>query len=240
MSDEKTDLEIETLEDSQSEQKTETEDSGETQPSRPDVKKVEDDVLKEWTTMSGSTQDRIRKLVEEKNRLRKLNDEIRQSFKSSPAEPVAPATPTDMSVQEALDKLRNYGIATTDDVNQAIGRVYLEQDHSKLENKYSGKSGLPKYVREEVEDFARTNGFGANFEAAFKQMYFDEFVDAAKGKSPSKEPYTEKPTSSLRIGEKPLSLTTLRERLQQPDGPNWWAKNREKIEPLLSKLQEEA
>lgn len=233
MSEEKTDLEMDTLEESQAEEKTETEAP---ESSKPDVKQAGDEVLDEWTKLSGNTQDRIRELVKEKNRLRQLNDQFRQSINNPPTRP-EPAG--DMSVQEALGKLREYGVATQDDVNQALGRVYLEQDHSKLENKYSGSGDLPKYVREEVEDYARNNGFGANFEAAFKSMYFDEFVDAAKGKTTSKQPYTEKPTSSMRIGEKPLTRESLRERLQKPDGPAWWAKNREKIEPLLNKLSQE-
>jgi hypothetical protein len=68
-------------------------------------------------------------------------------------------------------------------------------------------------------------------------MYFDELIDAeVKARAPKKETYTEKPTASVKVGEKPLTVESLRERLRQPDGPEWWAKNREKIEPLLEKL----
>lgn len=228
-----------TLDGSQPEQKDDSQDSDESQPSKPDVKKVEDKVLDEWSTMSGSTQDRIRQLIKERNDLRDLNSNLRQSF-NKPADPKPEKTDGEMTADEALEKLSSAGVATQDFVNRSIGQIYINQDHSRLEGKYDGSNNLPKYVREEVEDYARSNGFGANFEAAFKQMYFDEFVDAAKGKSTPKQPYTEKPTSSVRIGEKPLTLESLKERLKKPDGPAWWQKNREKIEPLLGKLTQEA
>ncbi len=234
----KLDLEsAETPADSSPEEKTPAE---ETKPVTKDAKKVDPEAVSAWEGLSGSTQERVVELVRRaKNAETELERERLKAEASLRREPETPKTetPSTDEVQEAVKKLREFGVVTKDDLQAITDRMYLEREHDRLESRYNGSDGRPKYVREEVEDYARTHYFGGNLEAAYKDMYWDELVDAeVRTKGSSKTTYTEKPTTSVKVGEKPLTKQSLRERLREPDGAEWWAKNREKIEPLLDKL----
>lgn len=234
----KTKPEKETQIDSTTKQKTPEEKviSEKETPSE-DVKQTsESEVV--WDKLSGSTQSRVRELV---NRAKTAESKTTASLtNTNPADDTSTKTePSQAEIKEAVDKLRGFGVVTTDDLDALKGRFFLDGEHRRLEGKYDGSDGLPKYDSVVAEDFARTHGFGANLEAAHREMFHDEILDAeVKSRGPAKPTYTEKPTASVRIGEKPLTVESLRERLRQPDGPAWWLKNKAKIEPLLEKLSQ--
>lgn len=208
------------------------------------VKKPAPEVETAWGGLTGSTQERIVQLVKKKNELASELARTRQQppgdirTESKPIEP-----PNKQEIQEAVKQLiqplKDSGVVTKDDLRILQDRMYLEREHDRLKDRYSGSDGTPKYVSEEVEDYARTKYFGGNLEAAYKDMYHDELVDAeVKARATKKKTYTEKPKASVKLGEKTFTIASFRERLRQPDGATWWAKNREKLEPLLSKLSQ--
>ena len=202
------------------------------------VKKPVSETEEVWDDLSGSTQNRIIQLVRRaKEAEAKLEGSRYQPASNPPVESQAPSTE---EVKEAVSKLRGYGVVTQEDLRAVQDRLYLDREHDHLKDKFNGSDGRPKYVSEEVEDYARTHYYGGNLEAAFNDMYRDELIDfevKARG-GEKKKIITEKPTASVKIGEKPLTRESLQERLRQPDGVEWWAKNREKIEPLLKKLSQ--
>ncbi len=66
----------------------------------------------------------------------------------------------------------------------------------KLTDKYDGKGGLPAFDRAEVVAYAKKNGFGDNYEAAYRDIHFDTIVEVnAKKKANLPQPPTaEKPS----------------------------------------------
>jgi len=242
MTDKKSD-EVESAEpqpDSPSEKETPS-----SKPEKADSKVVEkpvDEVEAEWKDLSGKTQDRVVSLVREKNKLKAELEraKVQPVGNLTPQEPIQPTAdkaPSKTEVEEAVKKLKEFGVVTKDDLQAVQDRNFLDREHDRLGSKYSGSKGLPKYVNEEVEDYARSHYFGGNLEAAYRDMYYDELVDADVQKRGGKaKTYTEKPTVSVKVGEKPLTRESLQARLRKPDGAEWWAKNKAKIQPLMAKL----
>jgi len=203
-----------------------------------DVEKPAEGTEKE--RVSEKTQARIQRLIREKKAL-EAELEGQRSQRYIPKEEPSDSTPAPSTneLEAAVRKLKELpdGVVTKADLRAVQDRLYLEREHDRLRAKYDGSDGTPKYVSEEVEDYARSHYFGGNLEAAYKEMYEDERIDAAiRKRGLTKKTYTEKPTASVKIGEQPLTVATLRERLRRPDGPDWLAKNRDKIEPLLAQL----
>jgi hypothetical protein len=192
-----------------------------------------------WEGLSGKTQDRVMQLL---RRAKKAEEELGKSKFQTTAPSAAQEktdSPSETEVKEAISKLRGYGVVTQEDMRTLQDRIYLDREHSRLENKFNGSDGRPKYVSEEVEDYAKSHYFGGNLEAAYWDMYRDELIDAeVKSRGSKKKIVTEKPTASVKIGEQPLTRESLAKRLAEPDGAEWWQKNREKIEPLLKKLSQ--
>ena len=231
-----TELEEETLTEPSPEEKTQTEESEDLDSKV--VEKPDDEVKAVWESMKGKTQERIVELI-------RKNKQLQTSLSQRTYQPPTPAKEesaelSEGEIRDAVGKLRKYGVATQDDLRAIEDRLLLDAEHNRLRGKYKGVEGDPKYVSDEVEEYARSHYFGGNLEAAFKDMYFDEFVDIETKKRGRKDQtYTEKPIASVKVGEKPLTIESLRERLKQTDGAEWWSKNREKIEPLLEKLSQQ-
>lgn len=234
----KTTPEKETQDDSTTEQKMpEKKVVPKEEPSSDDAKQTSDSEVA-WEKLSGTTQSRVRELV---NRAKTAEEKATGPLTNTNIadDTSKEETPSQTEVKEAIDKLRGYGVVTTDDLDALKGRFFLDGEHRRLEGKYDGSDGLPKYDSVVAEDYARTHNFGGNLEAAHREMFHDEILDAeVKNRKPARDTYTEKPTASVRVGEKPLTVDSLRERLRQPDGVTWWQKNKEKIEPLLEKLSQ--
>ena len=66
----------------------------------------------------------------------------------------------------------------------------------KLDEKYDGKNGLPKFDRADIVAYSKKNGFGDNYEAAYRDMHFDTIVEVnAKKRSSAPQTFTtEKPS----------------------------------------------
>lgn len=220
----------ETLPDSPSEEKTadviddNAEDSS--------TEQTPDEVEAEWKSLSGKSQDRVRSLVERARRAEELL-EAERTRKAAIAQDDNARVTTDYEVQEAIRRLRANGVPTIEDVKGLLSQVKEDQAHNSLMNRYDGSKGLPKYDRLEVEDYAKTHGFGNNYEAAYKDMYFDEFVDAARREK--RHGVSIKPSAPIK--EEPMTLEKLRAELRKPGGyEKLVAKDPQAFDKLVTQL----
>lgn len=157
----------------------------------------------------------------------------------------APTQPSEQEIRDAINKLTERGIATRDDikseVQQAITDIRVQQEHDHLTQKY-GASGskYPEYKPQEVEDYGRRHRI-FNLEAAYRDMYFDEIADIERGQGPKPQPpITQTPNAAITQHEQPLTMETLREKLQSPSGREWYekqmAENPAEFNALIAKL----
>jgi len=202
--------------------------------------------------LKGSTQDRVRQLIRERDELRQQT-EGKKTTPDNPATPPAPPSQTNRlsaEQRDAIDNLRAAGVVTREDLEQVIGKM-LEQNqlredrrvlndaYEKLENTYDGSDFPVKFDRVEVEDYMRKNGIYDPL-VAFKNMYEDEWIDWKVSQNGGAKPRTsvrsERPTNSSNAKGEPISAEAISERLKRPDGKQWWEKNRMAILPKLGEL----
>jgi len=210
--------------------------------------KDEDSVLKaEWERLKGSTQDRIRQLIRERNELRK---QLEGGQKTQPLSQVAPPPPpsagTEIQPEELTEEQRQafkilkekFGVVTKEDLQALQDRMALDNEHTRLERLYDGSDGRPKYDRVEVEDWMRRHPGVYVPEVAYKMMYEEELADwhLRQAGRTKRTTYSERPKGSTATRRRPLTVASLRERLNRPDGREWWEKNRERILPLMGEL----
>ena len=171
-----------------------------------------------WNNLSGKAQERFSEAVKRAKTYEEETARLRAELARKDAERVsAPTSTPNGEVAEAIRVLRQGGMVTTDDLYAIVGDMNKNQAHRDLQSKYDGSNDLPKYDTTEVEDYAQRHGFGGNFEAAFREMYFDEFVDHAHRERKSvKSPVTERPSASSTNKEEPLTLEKIRQNLKDP------------------------
>jgi TolA-binding protein len=82
-----------------------------------------------------------------------------------------------------------------------VARDELERDKesttlSGLEGKFNGSNGYPKFVPVDVVAYAKSKGYGRNYEAAYKDMHHDAIIQAEIRSVSSRPtpPTSEKPT----------------------------------------------
>jgi hypothetical protein len=193
-----------------------------------------------WSELKGSTQDRVRRLIEERNQA--LN-ELENLKKASQFNVPPPPSYVNPQVQEAVNKLSDVGIATKDfvkeEVSNKMATIAYNYELDRLENKYNGSDDRPKFTRTEYEDFVSRNPQYKSYlpEDVYKIMYQEELLDyeikhisSNKG---SRAPSL-KPTSTQKTGEGELTLEEIEDRLKQPDGRKWYEKNIDKINRVLA------
>jgi hypothetical protein len=123
------------------------------------------------------------------SRFKEVNDRLRDiEEKYSKQEPSnreqeavrRPETPPDPQAEAAKTILKQYGFLTADDVEQKIQQSKqdeaVQRELTRLEQKYDGKNGLPKFDRNKVVKFAIDNGL-ANPEVAYKHMFEPEWLN---------------------------------------------------------------
>mgnify|MGYP001563697286 CR=1 FL=1 len=176
-----------------------------------------------WGSLSGNSQQRFKELI---NRAKTLEDKIKE--KDSQLNQIAvvqqdyqrvqsqPTNVAEDEIQKAVVTLRKHGVATIDDLNGIFEQWNREKEHDNLSVRYNGTDGLPKYDKTEVEDYMRSHNIWKP-EAAFRDMYFDEFMDAERRGTRQKKIVTEKPSSPA-TKEEPLTTESLREQLAGPKG----------------------
>jgi hypothetical protein len=141
--------------------------------------------FKEVLNEKKAAEERATKLEEELAELR--SQKIEATYNSD-----------DLSAEEqaSLDKIKKH-LAKDGFVTQGDLTVQRNADTlRKLNEKYDGKNGLPAFDRADVVAYSKKNGFGDNYEAAYRDMHFDTIVEVnAKKRASSPEKLTiEKPS----------------------------------------------
>lgn len=131
------------------------------------------------------------------------------------------------SIEKIDREMKKRGYVTQDqlDANSEVDRIALT--HSRLSDKYNGSNGLPKYNALDVTTYAKSNGFGNNLEAAFRDMHFDAFVTvrAKQANAAPQPPSSEKATGGDR--QAPIAEFTAEQIANMT--PEEWDQNRSKI-----------
>ena len=240
----------ENLVDSQSDQKS-AEDKSDVNDVKTTSSKSDDQKTSEETaceSLKGTTQDRIKQLIHERDEYKSQMTQAQQDkqWVDQTYQLKSQTVESSDEIDRAVITLKEKGkFATQDDLYALLNQVKMERDHDRLESKYDGQEGLPKYDRSEVRDYmdkkAKLGYYIGDPEAAFRDMYFDEFIDAGKKQLKKKPAYTtEKPTASSQTSRnEPTTLESLRAELQSPSGREKYAKlmqNPQKFDALLQQL----
>jgi hypothetical protein len=211
----------------------------------------------EWSKLGGGSQERFRQLIRERNTY-KFQAEQARNIQTLPT-PQVPVVPDKNSTDEmspeeliAIENLRTkYGFWTKKDQEEferkqqealesnqreTQDEVLIETEYSRLETVHNGSDGLPPFDRTLIEEHMRATGV-YNPEKAYEDLYRDEIFDAYAKEygGGSTTTYSEKP-HSVSQGSEPLTIDGLRERLRQPDGKQWWDKNRDRLLPMVGEL----
>lgn len=198
----------------------------------------------EFNSLSGPAQDRFRRTVREKNELQRRIEELERGQNSYRGVPPPPPQYTP-EVQDAVKKLSDVGISTDEKVDQKINtivsqmRFYNELD--RLEKEYSGTDGKPAFTREEYEDFTRKNPQYKDYmpEDVYNKMYSEEILDwnLQNKTQPGKKRSTSLRPTKTTVRDTELTPEDIESRLQQDDGPQWYEKNKEKINRVIARYQ---
>ena len=200
-----------------------------------------------WSSLKGSTQDRIKEILREKREAeeRAIRAESVNPYQPQPNYyPSTAVNPNSPEVADAVRKLSDVGMATKEEVRQELNNtvqgLVREMELDRLEGKYSGESGLPKFDKEEYQDYISRHPQYMNYtpEDVYQKMYSEEIFDykvqnqgkeTAQKSSPSL-----RPTKTL-VREELLTPELIEQRLKEPDGRGWYERNLEKINAVLTK-----
>jgi len=219
--------------------------------------KVEEvETPEEWSSLDGKSQERFQKLanlkreaetIAQKEKLEREKLQLRLEVLESNQRVPMPKT-NNMTDEEnrAFNRLQELGVANQSYVDKKVNeklkaiedRMYFDQLHNDLARDISSQSGLPKYDRDEIErEMKRTQNW--NPRAVYRDMYHDEIVAYEADKLTSKKQKVVKTEGTKsRIGtSQPWTRESLAERLRQPDGKEFFTKNREKILKMQGQLE---
>lgn len=200
-----------------------------------------------WNTLSGSAQDRFRDITREANRLRREKADL----ESRVYQTAQPSYQTNQpGTEEAVRKLSEIGMATKEDINQVVnkslsGLVYnMELD--RLEGRYDGGNGLPKFDREEYEDYVSRHPQYQNYtpEDVYQKMYQDEIFDwrtqhtQGGGRTTRQTASSSLRPTKTQVREEPLTPSMIEQRLNEADGPEWYDKNKDRINSVMARTAE--
>jgi len=203
----------------------------------------------EFNSLSGSTQDRIRRLAREKRELSERLVNLERLAGNGSQVPPAPGsnfqTP---DITNAVQRLSDVGIATDEKVerklDEKLNLLRWETEQQRLESKYTGANSEPSYVREEVEEFISSHpqyrGYAA--EDVFRDhMFRSEFhnLDLTKQGSRTGQSTTLRPTKA-QVRDDTLTPEFIADRTdlkKYPDALEWQEAHRSQIDKVLSQMQ---
>lgn len=199
-----------------------------------------------WKNLSGPAQERFRQVTRENNLLRQR---LNLSAQNNPPVPAYKPDTTDPGVSDAVRRLSEVGIATDEKVeqvvNQRLGSLVYQMDLDRLASKYDGTNGLPQFDKDEYEDYIARHPQYRNYapEDVYAKIYEPEILDYKL--KHLEQPTTTTTTPSLRptktqVREEPLSPELIEQRLKEPDGPQWYARNIDKVNAFLAKQNVES
>lgn len=206
---------------------------------RPIEQQTEEEV--EFSKLSGSAQDRFRTAL---RRARDAEERLTNLESQRPTYMPPPGPGLMPEQKQAIDTLSGFGISTDEKVDrkisEGINSVRWELKMQNLEGRYDGSNDVPKFSREEVEDYVRTHPQYDRYdpEDVFKmKMYPDEFLnlELAKRGTPAKtRAGSLKPTRATAAGQQgALTPEYIEERLKQSDGDDWYDANKDEINKVV-------
>lgn len=198
----------------------------------------------EWNSLKGSTQERIRQLILDK---KKVMQDLEQRKSYVPQRTDGYVQQENPEVKEAVGKLSAVGIATDEKVekkiDERVGQLQYQYYLDRLETKYSGDDGKPRFDRMEYEDYVSRHPEYRGYlpEDVYQKMYHEELLDWEMQHVGNRQQRTTKILRSNRtnVSEEQLSPELIEQRLKEPDGPAWYEKNKEKIDVVLAKTSQE-
>ena len=189
---------------------------------------------------------KIRRMAEERDYWRNVAAQQARTDAAAVAQPTqqrmgnTPGYSQD-EVDRAFDTLKDKGMVTREELNEILLRTQWDRQHDK--NQATVKSqGLPEYDRDEVEEYARENGLSDPM-AAYRDMYFDEILDAARRGKPatSQKVTTARPSKPATSTREPMTIESFREKLASDDGKEYYEElvsDPKKFDALLQELSE--
>jgi hypothetical protein len=220
------------------------------------------EVNEEWSNLAGSSQDRFKKVIEMKNKALREKQELEEKLKSLEQRPQYVPMPQNNTSEPsfandqerlAFERLtKDLKVVTKGDLDSLrktlkeevlseaqslTARESLDRKHAELESKFTGD--YPVYDREEIEEQMQKTGI-YDPQYHYEKLYRDEIIklEARKmaGKTDkSSQPFVEK-TKSRIAGTQEWTPEALSERLKQPDGREFYLKNKEKITKIYNSL----
>jgi hypothetical protein len=145
----------------------------------------------------------------------------------------------ELAVDRLAPILQKKGFITSQQKDEEDRANQYAKDLKDLSGRYDGNDGRPVFDAVEVANYAKSKGI-FDLEAAYRNMHWKELVDWEKKQDGSDNVETERPNSSSQSkpGERvKLTQEFLKERMAQPDGQQWYEKNRDKIIAALGKGQ---
>jgi len=122
---------------------------------------------------------------------------------------------------------KRYNFATKDDLEQLSSVEKRALTHDKLSTRFDGTNGYPKYDSLEVTEYAKRNGFGDNYEAAYKVLHHDAIVKVeARRLNESPTPPSSERASG---GDRTIEGTQITPAKISAMDINDWEQNREKV-----------
>src|SRR5258708_10894874 len=204
----------------------------------------------EFSKLTGSAQDRFRKLYQEKQQaqaeLHKMRQLVQQGGGQQPA-PGAQGLTTE--VQEAVKRLDDVGIATKDFVKEQVQSILAQKTYydelDKLESQLNGNDGKPKFTREEYFDYIDKHPQYKNYlpQDVYSKMYEDELFDwKAKNGNQQATGRTQqlRPTRSA-SREQELTVDEIEAKLKslpEPQRSEWYSANKKRIDAAASKMSQ--
>ena len=185
----------------------------------------------DFNKLSGSAQDRFKKAWKRTKELEDENSRLKtQSFTPAPFNPNAGMT---TEARQAVEQLAGYGIATDEKVDRKVdakfNQIRWDLKMDRLENKFSGDKGEPKFVREEVESWMSDHSKGDpnisyyDPEDVFKyKMFPDEFSNLNVERQTTKtgRSSTLRPTRA-NVQQEAMTPEYIEARLKRSDGKQW-------------------
>jgi len=200
-----------------------------------------------WNSLTGGSQDRFKQMARDVNRLRAEKERLEQyastlsiqnAYQPTAQGPIDPANP---QVRDAVSQLSKVGIATKDEVsqqiNQSIGNFIYNFELDKLGQQFDGSNGLPKFDRDEYTDYITRNPKYQGYDPVdvYNKMYSEEIMDAKiKGIGGQTQPTSSLRPNSTTVREEQWTPEAIEQRLQQPDRKEWYSKNIDLVNKVMS------
>ena len=180
----------------------------------------------------------LKKERDARHQLESKVSELESKFTSNAPNSSQEDIDLELAVERLAPILQKKGFITAQQKEDEDRANQYAKDLESLSNKYNGSDGRPSFDPNEVATYAKKTGI-FNLEAAYRDLHWKELIDFEKKQSSSDEDVeTERPnsTNQSKPGERVLlTKEFLEKRMAEPDGKQWYEKNRDKILAAMAK-----